>query len=646
MLPHHLLFACAPRLSAIVGLALLLATMACAADGNGVTADPATGGDAGEADGASDARDGGQSGGSGGADAEPGNEPTEVDTDGDGVPDTKENCVAIKNPDQADADNDKAGDACDNCPYVANYSQADEDDDGVGDDCKETVSDKDGDGANDRGDNCLDEPNADQKDTDKDKLGDACDNCPTIANHGQADADDDGVGDACSSQLPDGDSDGVPTYKDNCHDAANPDQADTDGDGVGNACDNCQAVANASQQDGDGDGIGDRCDTALGEGAVCASATTQANPVKPNLYFLLDRSQSMLDPAGGNGSPRRIDALKAGLNMLAGTEQAPGNLVTNFNLGVGAFPAGTTGSCNVNDLPQPLLPMGERLAPAAAFLSFTGAYGPMQTAGYTPTDLALQRVRTQQLYNFPGDPQPSRAKAVVLITDGVPNDCTTDQPNRLEQTIGEAGNLALTGVPVFVLGFQGVNEAAMQRIADAGDPAGGTNPWYRVSDPNSIVNALNSIITRTASCSLPLGDTGAGMSDPSVLTVELVRASPASRSAIAANATNGYTLDADNTLTLHGSACSGLQQALAADRNARVEVRVGCACEGDSEVCDDQRDNDCDGLVDEGCITDKICGMNAPPEDCGIDKCGFEICDQMDNDCDGEVDEGCPGGVG
>jgi hypothetical protein len=644
MLPHHPPFACAfacvPRQAAAVGLAVLLATAACSSDGTGVTADPASASDAGDADGP--ARDAANAAGEDAAD-EPGDEPEAIDSDDDGVPDTKENCVHTKNEDQADTDLDKVGDACDNCPFVANVLQDDEDDDGVGDACKESVSDSDGDGANDRGDNCLDEPNPDQRDADKDKRGDACDNCPSIANHGQADTDGDGKGDACSSLLPDGDGDGVPNYMDNCHAAANPEQADTDGDGVGNACDNCQAVANASQQDGDDDGVGDRCDTSLGAGAVCASATTQSNPVKPNLYFLLDRSASMGPPPAG-ASPPRIDALKAGLDMLAGSEQAPGNLINSFNLGVGAFPA-ASGACSASDLPQQLMMMGERV-PTAAYLSFTGSYGPMQPSGYTPTDLALQRVRTQALYSFAGDTQPSRAKAVVLITDGVPNDCTTDQPNRLDETVAEAGLLAAAGVPVFVLGFQGVNEAAMVRIADAGDPAPGANPWYRVSDPASIVNALNSIITRAASCSLPLADSGAGISDPAVLTVELVRETPASRSAIAASASNGYTVDAGGTLTLHGSACSGLQAALAADRSARVEVRVGCACEGAAEICDDQRDNDCDGLVDEGCIPDKICGMNAPPEDCGVDKCGFEICDDLDNDCDGEVDEGCPGSIG
>jgi hypothetical protein len=42
--------------------------------------------------------------------------PPPSDADGDGAPDTDDNCPAIANPDQADADHDGVGDACDGCP--------------------------------------------------------------------------------------------------------------------------------------------------------------------------------------------------------------------------------------------------------------------------------------------------------------------------------------------------------------------------------------------------------------------------------------------------------------------------------------------------------------------------------------------------
>lgn len=47
-----------------------------------------------------------------------------VDTDGDGLTDDKDNCIFVPNPDQHDEDADFRGDVCDNCPSVANTDQA------------------------------------------------------------------------------------------------------------------------------------------------------------------------------------------------------------------------------------------------------------------------------------------------------------------------------------------------------------------------------------------------------------------------------------------------------------------------------------------------------------------------------------------
>jgi len=82
------------------------------------------------------------------------------DFDGDGVPDSLDNCPTVFNPGQEDYDGDGIGDVCDNCPAV---------------------------------------PNPGQQDTDGDGIPDACDNCPSIPNPGQEDSNANGIGDACES---------------------------------------------------------------------------------------------------------------------------------------------------------------------------------------------------------------------------------------------------------------------------------------------------------------------------------------------------------------------------------------------------------------------------------------------------------------
>ncbi|MBL8913268.1 MAG: thrombospondin type 3 repeat-containing protein [Archangium sp.] len=78
---------------------------------------------------------------------------TPVDTDGDGVTDTADNCPNDANANQRDTDADGEGDACDgdddadqvpdeddNCPLIANTTQLDTDGDRVGDACDMAVN--------------------------------------------------------------------------------------------------------------------------------------------------------------------------------------------------------------------------------------------------------------------------------------------------------------------------------------------------------------------------------------------------------------------------------------------------------------------------------------------------------------------------
>ncbi len=95
------------------------------------------------------------------------------DADGDGVPDSVDNCPAAPNPSQADVDADNTGDACDNCPALSNPLQEDADGDGIGDVC----------------DNCPSVSNPLQEDADGDGLGDVCDPCPAPEARGDADCD-------------------------------------------------------------------------------------------------------------------------------------------------------------------------------------------------------------------------------------------------------------------------------------------------------------------------------------------------------------------------------------------------------------------------------------------------------------------------
>ncbi len=259
----------------------------------------------------------------------------ENDKDGDGVADGMDNCPAIFNPGQLDTDFDGLGDSCDqdddndkspdtldckplddevhpgaeescdgkdnNCNYIVDEGFVDTDGDGWKD-CVDDDDDGDGaldgldcapldaaskpgavelcDGKDNDCDNTTDEGFPDQDgdgqpdclddDADGDGALDLEDNCPLVPNPEQADQDGDGLGDLCDKDV---DGDAIPDAVDNCPKAANPMQADGDGDGLGDLCDgdidgdgaandadNCPLVANPGQLDSDGDGTGDACE--------------------------------------------------------------------------------------------------------------------------------------------------------------------------------------------------------------------------------------------------------------------------------------------------------------------------------------------------------------------------------------------------
>ncbi len=616
------------------------------------------------------------------------------DEDGDGIPNSDDLCIYVASTNNADTDGDAVGDVCDNCLKVANFDQKDADKDGVGDACQGVTDpdgDDDSDGVVNGSDNCKDVPN-DQADADKDGRGDVCDNCIDTANYGQSDADGDGVGDACEKAATDSDGDGKPDVQDNCRAVANTDQLDTDRDGLGDACDNCPTVANSGQQDSDKDKVGDHCDPTIGldPTTTCGETSTKANALAANLYFVVDESGSM----ALNTKPEV--AWEAAVPTLA-TDLSDGR----FNVGASNF-AGSTCS----PLPDETLAM--TAAPTAAALSSAFQITP---SGGTPTAAALKGVLdpngdgvfTDARFRLPNDPlDAKRARAVVLVTDGAPTQCPGDgdEPNlfgdestdsngpndtatfvSLRDSIQAARAIAQQGVPAYLLGFAGVNEALMQLIANAGDPkhtgpfqicdtnngfrapcicrpgTAGSNTryrpsgctaldavpdstWYVVSNPASILAAVDAIVGRTASCNLQIAATGAGTPDPSVLQVVLIEGN-GTTTVIPASS---WTISG-NLINISQTYCDQLIDLLDTDANARIEVRQGCQCAGGPEMCDNGKDDDCDGLIDEGCLPPVVCGDKASPQDCPPPTCGLEVCDGKDNDCDGEVDEGCGGCV-
>jgi cytosine/adenosine deaminase-related metal-dependent hydrolase len=103
-------------------------------------------------------------------------EPTATDNDGDGIENANDNCPDVFNPKQGDLDEDGLGTACDPCPYAEDPTNCP----------KPDPTDRDGDGIPNTDDNCPRQSNPDQTDGDDDGIGDVCDACPDYANPNNA----------------------------------------------------------------------------------------------------------------------------------------------------------------------------------------------------------------------------------------------------------------------------------------------------------------------------------------------------------------------------------------------------------------------------------------------------------------------------
>ncbi|HKP63518.1 MAG TPA: thrombospondin type 3 repeat-containing protein [Polyangiales bacterium] len=625
-----------------------------------------------------------------------------ADDDGDSAANKSDNCPKLTNADQADRDKDRVGDACDNCIDVANADQAGPAGSNTGDACQGLSGDSDGDGVSGSADNCPSVSNANQMDADKDGRGDACDNCPSVANVGQVDTDKDGVGDACQNLSTDSDGDGIKDYQDRCPTKNSTNNADTDADGVGDVCDNCPNQANAGQQDANKNGVGDACDTDdLPPGSTCASGTTSANPIATNLYFVLDASLSMNDPActynatsctcangstncksDGNGHyvPERERAWEDAVSALK-TELSSGT----YNLGVATFTGGAQSATDNSCTSQPSQTMGMQAGSGTTFGNTWANAAQISPSSYTPTAAALLGTLdanrngnySDARFLLANDSNSAiRPKAVVLMTDGLPTTCpgngdTSTNDSELMAAVDAARKVATNGAQVFVIGFDIGEDDKFQLLANAGNPShpgpffycGGSpsksvpcichnsdNPsgctpyanvqktkWYVVSNTTSIVNAVRAIAQSTVSCSLPLSTTGTV--DSAIARVRFVKTG----SSTLLSPSTDYSISG-STLTLNGTACNNLRTAVQTDSTAHVEVELGCACTPATEMCGDLKDNDCDGQVDENCTPPgTTCGVNASSADCpSCSNPGLEVCDGKDNNCNNLIDEGCP----
>jgi hypothetical protein len=329
---------------------------------------------------------------------------------------------------------------------------------------------------------------------------------------------------------------------------------------------------------------------------ACRPTTTFVEVYQPNVYLLIDRSQSM------NGDP--MTQAKAGLDAIAD------ELAGRIRLGAGYYPSPSSG-CGTNDM----VAIGANTA-----ADLKDAWSGLTAAGGTPTGSAIHDVGARGLLSEDGDSNDAkRQRALVVITDGDPTTfCEDDHPY-----IAEAEALAATGTPLFVVGFRSeANPDKLDALAEAGGTdAPGAHRFYTANSTSELTDAVRNISTNVIGCTHILES---APQSADLISVELAG------QVVPQDDQNGFSYDASTAeLSIHGSFCATLQDEAADGIVLAVTTNCpGCTLSGETCSADDAC---CSGT----CLEGGTCGQLCQPLNGSC---------RVSSDCCGEAT--CAGGEG
>jgi hypothetical protein len=397
-----------------------------------------------------------------------------------------------------------------------------------------------------------------------------------------------------------------------------------------------------SPGDGDGDGPYQDCTEDPGDGDEgdapgCEDYTVKFDNAVANVLVVLDRSGSMRDLSANRWDP-----------SVAAIEKLTASLPETLRVGLMTFPGDCSAYKTASEQQDCLLRQsgsvlgqytcepgqvrvmpGEGTAPTISQQLHT-----MGPAGATPTASSLRNAHEALKAMATG----TSTQTVLLVTDGAPNcasgdsgglgsvgiglgTASTGQPQAIPQTVDRIKAMAKDDIKTYVLGYDTKKDAALRDTLNEMAQAGGTGDaeHHAVGDEASLLKALESLASRTASCELALNST---VVDPWKVQVTL------DGTVLTVDDVNGYALDAaGDNLTLLGTAC----EAARAGTGHSLRVKAVCppppppppapppAPPGDGDVAGDGDDDEDLEILDDDEVLDikrgaRKCVPRNPPE--------------------------------
>ena len=330
-------------------------------------------------------------------------------------------------------------------------------------------------------------------------------------------------------------------------------------------------------------GAGAGAGTGIGGTMSCGQTTVTLVLQPVDILIVQDKSLSMVqqpngcccgtaqtgctpgDVCNGNtacGAMSKWSQVSAAIDMVVMATQA------SVNWGLVFF--GSDNMCGVNAQPNVPIALNN-------YTAISQAYANNQPASYTPTDAAVTAavayMRTLQDNN---------PKYLLLATDGLPNcmsgDSTADDS---PGTVTAVANAEAAGFPVFVIGIGNtMGTATLNMLAIAGgEPQIGSadgNSFYEVNSTADLQAALNEIVKRATSCTIPLASVTGKLDKVAVSASD----SHGNRVEIVQDSTNGwsYTDATMTSIVLAGTACANLQDGSYSDLQFIYTCSTGTIC--------------------------------------------------------------------
>ncbi len=302
---------------------------------------------------------------------------------------------------------------------------------------------------------------------------------------------------------------------------------------------------------------------------LCSGSNVSATIRKVNLFFAIDKAGSMNDP------DRWVPVTNALKTFFADANSAGINVALRFWPDDSPAVGCNDTACSTAACASPLVPLGELTADASPMDAqeklLIDAIDSKAPGGLAPMSAALAGATSWATAYQAG--HPTEYTAVVLVTDGAPSACDVD----INHVAALAANALLSGVHTYVIGIEGVAEATIDQIADAGGAQNFFVAGGGADVSSQFLTAMSAIRGDVAPCVLNLASPG----DFDQHTAQVIYTSGAGAkttltqvNSAAACGSGWYYDNPLNPTEVH--LCPATCATVTADTGAKLDVNLSC----------------------------------------------------------------------